>query len=165
MLIKGKIALRELVNQLLIFRKKKYMKATSPTFVFFRTSPDNLMSRPPLCSSLQNLESCFFLIALNRYPQALIACASAIESCLRAAFNIRPEENRKLVDLLKDAKNYSQKLKNFSQVKLDNFRKTRNNFVHFGFSPDDDNKAARLLLDSGFIFLNLCYEEFFNFNL
>src|SRR5438270_11346427 len=39
-----------------------------PELHFFRRTPDDLISRPPLGSSLQNLESSFFLIALGRFP-------------------------------------------------------------------------------------------------
>ena len=43
-----------------------------PELDFFRSTPDCLMTRPPLCSSFQNLESCFFMIALGRFPHALV---------------------------------------------------------------------------------------------
>ena len=51
-----------------------------PTLGFFRCKPEGMAARPPLSSSLQNLESCFFLVAFGRYPHALVSCASAIES-------------------------------------------------------------------------------------
>jgi hypothetical protein len=60
-------------------------KNQKPTLHFFRDTPDNMISCPPLCSSLQNLESSFFLISLGRYPHAFVACVSAIESALKAA--------------------------------------------------------------------------------
>lgn len=139
--------------------------APRPKLLFFRSTPSNLMSRPPLCSSLQNLESCFFLIGMDRFPHALVACASAIESCLKAGFNVSQRQHIDLVNLLALAKGHSQKLQQFNQNKIDNFRRTRNSFVHFGFTEADDSGSAQLLLETGFNFLDLCYQEFFTFEL
>ena len=58
-----------------------------PKLIFFRETPKDLQIRPPLASSLQHLETSFLLIAMGRYPHALIACASSIESCIKAALN------------------------------------------------------------------------------
>jgi hypothetical protein len=140
-------------------------KQQTPTLHFFRATPDNLISHPPLCSSLQNLESCFFLLALERYPHALIACASAIESGIKAALKIRPEVWVDLKDLLAQVRSHSHRLQQFSQWNLDNPRRTRNRMVHYGFSPQDDEQTAVLLRKVGFRFLNQCYEEFFDFSL
>src|SRR5262245_20742719 len=73
-----------------------------PRLIFFRRTPDDLTSRPPLASSLQNQETCFYLLGLRRYPPALISCAAAIESVLQAGLNIPPAgrtpPHAKLVD-------------------------------------------------------------------
>ena len=61
------------------------MASEEPTFVFFRNRPDGLAEKPPLASSMQSLETSFFLIALYRYPHALSTCASAIEAAVKAS--------------------------------------------------------------------------------
>lgn len=139
-------------------------KQQTPTLHFFRATPDNLMSHPPLCSSLQNLESCFFLLALERYPHALISCTSAIESGIKAALKIG-QGWVELKDLLDQARGHAHRLQQFSQWNLDNLRKARNRMIHYGFSPQDDEQTAVLLLKVGFPFLSQCYEEFFDFSL
>ena len=138
---------------------------SQPTLNFFRTTPDNLMQRPPLCSSLQSLESSFILIALGRHPHALVACASAIESAIKAWLTKGPEDKDGLQKLVGQARQRSQRLREFHEPDLENFRTTRNRMVHYGFSPKDDHVAASLLLRVGFRFLNSCYTEFFDFTL
>ena len=64
----------------------------NPELSFFRVTPEGMMSRPPLCSSLQNLESSFLLVALARFPHALVMCASAVESAMKAVLNIPAEQ-------------------------------------------------------------------------
>ena len=39
-----------------------------PLLNFLRATPEAIMDRPPLCSSLQSLESSFILISLSRFP-------------------------------------------------------------------------------------------------
>jgi hypothetical protein len=57
----------------------------APRLHFFRNRPDEFTARAPLASSLQNFETCLFLIALIRYLHALVACVFSIESGLKAA--------------------------------------------------------------------------------
>ncbi len=64
----------------------------TPKLDFFRAIPENLMAKPPLCSSLQSLESSFFLVALDRFPHALVTCGSGIESAMKSLLGINPEK-------------------------------------------------------------------------
>jgi hypothetical protein len=123
------------------------------------------VSRPPLSSSLQNLESSFFLIALNRFPHALVTCASAVESAMKSVLNLPPEQFVTAEKLFAKAMNLYPALVPFPQDQLESFRFTRNRIVHYGFSPRDDEATAILLLQTGFPFLSACYKEFFNFDL
>jgi hypothetical protein len=107
--------------------------------VFFRSPPKDLASRPPLASSLQSLESSFLFLALGRYPHALVACASAIESAMKAAFAMGPEDRDNLARLIDQARSGYRGLQLFPKSELDDFRNTRNRIVHFGFSPQDDD--------------------------
>jgi hypothetical protein len=136
-----------------------------PTLHFFRATPPDLPQHPPLASSLQAFETCLFLIGLNRYPSALISCATAWESVLKAKLAIPAERNSKLVVLLDKARAQYPPLRAFDRSKLDRFREERNHLVHSGFSPKDDEECSILLLETGFPFLSLCYQVLFDFYL
>src|SRR5262245_36279364 len=136
-----------------------------PEFVFFRDTPDDLMSRPPLCSSLQTLESSFFLIALERFPHALTARASSAEGAMKAMLNIPQDQVVHARQLFKRAIDRHTALSAFTGADLRRCRETRNRIVHYGFSPRDEEEAATLLLQTGFPFLRACYREFFRFDL
>lgn len=140
-------------------------KPDAPKLHFFRTTPREMLERPPLASSLQTLESCFFLIALSRFPHALVACATAWESALKASLSIPPTQFRELAKLLKDIREESAALDAYDDGKLWVFRDTRNRIAHYGFSPKDDQACAVLLFETGLPFLTLCYRELFDFYL
>lgn len=137
----------------------------APIFTFMRRTPDVLMSRPPLCSSLQTLESSFYLVALHRFPHALVTCATAIESAMKAALNIGPEEFVKAENLYAMACRRFPELRSFAEDDLKIFRYKRNDVVHHGFSFRDEEETATLLLKTGYPFLSACYREFFDFSL
>jgi hypothetical protein len=136
-----------------------------PTLNFFRATPCHMPEHPPLASSLQLYETCLFLIALGRFPSALLACATAWESVIRAKLGLAPENDLRLDALIDQIQNSSGTLKTYDRNKLHAFRKTRNRIAHFGFSPKDDEECARLLLETGLPFLNRCYRELFDFYL
>lgn len=136
-----------------------------PKLEFFRDTPDRLMSRPPLCSSLQNLESCFMFIALDRFPHALVMCASAVESAMKAVLAVSSEQFIPAEKLFANATKLHPALSSFDDRELESFRFTRNRIVHYGFSPCDDEETVVLLLKTGFRFLSACYKEFFSFDL
>ena len=137
----------------------------SPTLHFFGRTPANLDANPPLASSLQSLETCFFLLAYHRYPHALLACASAVESVIRAKLKRPPDDETPFRTLLEEIRNYSHNLRLFDGKKLTDLRQTRNRIVHYGFSPTDDEKCVRLLMLTGLPFLKRCYEDLFGFYL
>ena len=56
-----------------------------PTLLFFRHHPEALVGDGTLTSSLQSLETSFLLISLSRFPHALTACFTAIETAIRAS--------------------------------------------------------------------------------
>ncbi|MCR4291006.1 MAG: hypothetical protein NUV86_12195 [Candidatus Scalindua sp.] len=150
-----------------------------PSLIFFTQHPDGLVKKPPLASSMQSLETTFFLIALRRYPHALVSCASSIESALLAD----KECKEKATDMMKKkypnsqsdrpgfyylvnaAKECSETIKRVNDKELNDFRKTRNFFTHYGFSPQDDRKSTNLLMQVGIPFLERSYSAFHKFNL
>lgn len=134
-----------------------------PTLHFFRATPANLLKQPPLASSLQSLETTFFLLALERYPSALVSCATAWESVIKAKLGIPPDDEVKLWKLLDIIRDKFPALNRYNKWKIDEFRKTRNRLVHFGFSPKDDRKCGRYLVETGLPFLCSLYRELFDF--
>jgi len=142
------------------------MTPEKPTLHFFRATPADLLNTPPLASSLQSLETTFFLLSLNRYPSALVSCVSAWESVIKAKLRI-PPDNRKinLTELLEIIRKSDTALMQFDEDKLKKLRETRNHIVHYGFSPHDDKKCGELLVDTGFPFLTALYRELFGFHL
>jgi hypothetical protein len=140
------------------------MTIQEPTLLFFRHRPDGWATEPSVASSLQSVESSFFLIALRRYPHALSVCASAIESTLQAA-SIGAKESDGFQKLVKKAKKSSEAVSRFSDESLEHFRDTRNRITHHGFSPRDDSDSVSLYLAVGLPFLSLCYREFHKFDL
>lgn len=140
------------------------MTIHEPTLFFFRHRPEGWETHASIASSMQSLESSFFLIALGRYPHALAVCASAIESSLRAA-DIDAKERDGFQELVKKAKRKSSAIASFGDKSLDLFRETRNRITHRGFSPQDDSESVGLYLKIGLPFLSLCYREFHAFDL
>jgi transcription elongation factor Elf1 len=106
------------------------------------------------------------LVCINRYPHALISCFASIESALKAFLKILPNSHPYLhfEDLKAKAK---QKVGSFTinDSSLKDFREKRNAIIHYGFSPQDDKISAELLLDTGYLFIEECYEKFFDFSL
>jgi hypothetical protein len=139
------------------------MSAQTPTLNFFRATPAKLLEQPPLASSLQSLETTFFLLALARYPSALVSCATAWESVIKAKLAIRPEDQVPLAKLLGEIRDKSPALKLYDRSKIDEFRQTRNRIVHYGFSPKDDRECGQHLVETGLPFLCALYRELFDF--
>lgn len=134
-----------------------------PSLSFFRATPPDLLKYPPLASSLQTFETCLLLIGIGRYPSALVSCATAWESVIKAKLAIESEDRITSERLLKEIRSRFVALRAFDESKLSAFRRTRNRLVHFGFSPKDDEECALLLLETGFPFLSLLYIELFDF--
>jgi hypothetical protein len=145
--------------------KSHELNEEQPSFAFFRTTPAEMMLHPPLASSLQSFETCLILIALERFPSALGACAAAIESAIKAKLNTPQEREIRLWQLIQDIRRISTNLRLFDQSKLDDFRETRNRVTHYGYTPKDDEVCAVQLLKTGLPFLEECYRELFSFEL
>jgi hypothetical protein len=136
--------------------------ANEPRLIFFRERPTDLSGHPELASSLQHLETSFLLIAMGRYPHALIMCASAIESALREAAR---EPKWTLDKLLGWANDRLRPEAVMRREELAEFRKMRNQVIHSGFSAKDDEVCATLLLRTGYPLIEQCYDTFHHFRL
>ena len=134
-----------------------------PTILFFRRHPKALANSAVLASSIQSLETSFFLIALRRFPHALATCSTAIETAIQAS-DAGAEDRDSLQILVKKAKAKSKLIDDFSNEELCRFRKMRNRIIHRGYTPKDDSETSSLLLEVGFPFLTLCYSELHSFD-
>ena len=137
----------------------------APILNFFRTTPRKMLEHPPLASSLQNFETCLFLIGLQFFPSALVSCANAWEGVIKAKLGITAKNRIRLEVLLKDIRARFVVLNGYDSQKIDEFRVKRNHIVHFGFTREDEGVCARLLLKTGLPFLKSCYQELFDFYL
>lgn len=137
-------------------------RSDTPELIFSQYPPNNWLNLPPLASSLQNLETSFLLLAMRRYASALVSCASAIESSMKAA--LKDRGRTKLVSLLQQA-NSAFGANAFSDEELNEFRTMRNAIVHHGFSRKDEETSARVLLRTGYPLLEQCYRTFFDYSL
>jgi hypothetical protein len=129
-----------------------------------RRPPENLADHPPLASSLQAFETALWLISIGRFPAALMSCGQAIESAAKAGLGIDKDGRadwRVLTERVREQIGAFPEL----DPKLKDFRDTRNDFMHFGFSPHDDSRSARQMLEVGFPYLEFCYRGFFSFEL
>lgn len=136
--------------------------APKPELIFFRCTPQALDTQPPLASSLQNFESALLLIALARFPAALVSLASAIEAAFKAKLR-RPEGAVDRVDYLAAETMASvPSLHVFRHSYLD-FVSARNRVTHYGYSPADSEVCAELILKSGLPFIKALYQHAFLF--
>lgn len=134
-----------------------------PAMVLFQNLP-KWQERDPLISSLQGLESCLMLIALQRYPHALVTLVSALESGLKAGLGLNERDRKGLVALFDMARTDKQAFHDYSRSHLFEMLNHRNAIVHHGFSPRDDNGSAALLVRIGFPLLCDCHSTFFGFD-
>lgn len=135
-------------------------------FIFFRSGPKTKESLAALTSSMQTFESALLLVGLSRYPHALSACASAIESAISSSkAGALPESGSGLRKAFRQARRHSTELGVFPKQLLDEFTETRNRITHSGFSPKDDSEAIRLLIEVGFPFLALSLQHLYSFDL
>jgi hypothetical protein len=155
-----------------------------PSLLFIEESavPDTMGrigDRPPLGSSVQSFESSLVLIATRRYPHALVLATSAVESVIKAHRGDPPDASVRLYTLLAEIRRRpglahlagapgsrgrtNGRSAPSRSTGMHLVGDTRNEFVHYGFSPRDDNRAAQLLLDVGLPFLFACYRDLMGF--
>lgn len=103
-------------------------------------------------------------LALDRFPHALTSCTFAIEAALKASAECKRTAKGRH-DVIAVARAASPLIAAFAQEDLDDLRKKRNEIVHKGYSPKDDNLSAGLLLHIGIPFLSCCYREFHTYDM
>ena len=131
-----------------------------PDFQFLTNLADfhfeRIEQRPPLASAIQSFETCLHLISLNRFPSALTCCAMAIESAWKAATRTGQDAKTDFATILGEVN--SSLPKSSPAFNLKEFRRLRNDVVHFGYSPKDDEVSAKMIFSTGipvfFLFVN-----------
>jgi hypothetical protein len=130
------------------------MPSGQPSLHFFRNQPEYWPVNGTVISSLQSLETSFFLVALHRFPHALIVCTAAIESAMQAA-DIGAKERDGFQELLRKARKRSEGIEDFGDDGLNHLRVVRNRITHHGFSPRDDSETTDLYIRVALPFLSL----------
>jgi hypothetical protein len=130
------------------------------TLYFFRRRPAHGSA---LISSLQSIETSFFLTALHRHPHALTTLVSGVESALQAAATDQSKSDT-LQTLIRNASAKSPRLRQLSDSDVDHLRLARNRFVHRGFSPKDDSEAVELFLTVGVPLAEATYSDLHAFH-
>ena len=138
---------------------------SSVSLSFFRATPREMIEEPPLASSLQTFETTLFLIGMDRYPAALVSCATACESVIKAKLKAPPVEFIRHKELMRRIGERVPALQIFENDLIKAFQDTRNRFVHYGFSPQDDSESVKQLLTVGFPFLRKLYRDLYDFHL
>jgi len=129
---------------------------TDISLIFFRSWPDPIESHAPLLSALQKVDTSFLMIAQYRFPHAFTTFGSAVESAIKAGLLTPKRGNkwRQFGPLLDHAREKYPLFTSIDGNRTKTFRETRNDFEHFGFSPEDDARSAQLLLETGFPLLD-----------
>jgi len=95
-----------------------------------------------MVSSLQSIESAMIMMAAGRFPSVVPLMVEAIEKLLKIHFG--PDASgMDLPDLIKKF-NSEAKIKPDFQKNIFRLRKTRNRYIHYGYSPKDDDEAIEL---------------------
>jgi hypothetical protein len=102
---------------------------------------------------------------MGRFPYALVTAASSVESAMKAALALPPEDRITATVLYAKALTQYPALSSFGDDDLKSLRDTRNRIAHYGFSPRDDEATAAILLGIGLPFMRACFKEFFDFEL
>ncbi|WP_291206847.1 hypothetical protein [Hyphomonas sp.] len=139
------------------------MPPTKPTSLFIKRFPADWENKPDIVSALQAYETSLVLVAYGRFPHALTNCVSAIEGLLKAV--VPNTKGKRLFEVFEEAAKLSSRVDAFSKPGLTELRVARNDFIHSGFSPEDDGKAVDLLVGVGFPFFELCLNEFCSYDI
>jgi hypothetical protein len=130
------------------------------TLVFFRERPADPSDE--VISSLQAFETALFLVALHRYPHALMTWVVGVENALKAKL---PSSSRSpLQQLLNDVLAVSPLTQAIPTADLVQLRQFRNRVAHRGFSPRDDSESAALLLRVGIPLTQAVFADLHDFD-
>ncbi len=134
-------------------------KEDLPHLTFFTQFPKGHLSTPGVASALQNIEIAFRMAALRRWPAAMSLIWQSCELLLRVNLGIdlydRTIEAHKMQDQFNKEKSLTMDLQNESGK----FRQLRNQILHHGYSPKDDERCIEMYFGAGFAYCNRLVKE------
>lgn len=118
-----------------------------PDLKLFLGFPEKFSSISNVASALQSFETAIYCIALGRWPATVGLVWQANELLLQHLYKGSLDENSTMAAMKKhlDEKKVSNDLNNAAHK----LRKTRNDFMHNGFSPKDDLLSIRMYFEAG----------------
>ena len=124
------------------------MSPEKPNLTLFCDLSETGSLAPGIASALQSFETSIYCIAMHRWPATTGLVWQAIELFLQNAYG--SGSNRELMHMHLKDKKVSKDL----HESADRLRRTRNEFVHSGYSPRDDEKSVQLFFEAGVPYLN-----------
>ena len=116
--------------------------------VFFDKLSDAQLQNNFVLSGLQSFETSFFLMGSGLWPSTTLLLWGACEKFLRVATN-EYDKNVDAYGLQNIFKKMNPALSDKLHRQSNDFRKTRNDIAHKGYSPKYDAESARLFFEAG----------------
>ena len=121
--------------------------------------PRHFLEEEGVASALQSFETAVYCIALRRWPATVELVWQASELLLRHLYK-HAESNWSSIDAMNTHLNNGRISSDLSSAAHD-LRKTRNAFIHNGFSPKDDHLSIKTYFEAGVpYFANLLKSAF-----
>jgi hypothetical protein len=130
-----------------------------PELTFFTQFPKEHLRTPGVASALQNIETAFRMAGLYRWPSAMSLMWQSCELLLRVNLGIDLYDKEFAAYEMQDQFNRDKSLTKGLQDESIRFRKLRNDILHHGYSPRDDEKCIEIYFGAGFAYLNRLVKE------
>jgi hypothetical protein len=144
------------------------MSQRNKSLVFFMGVSDEILNKPFVLSSLQDVEGALLLVSDRRWPASLMMLWSACEKMLRAAIFDSADDKNAITQQLKDTKsidlqNQFKQMNNSLSSPLHDaghkLRQLRNDIAHRGSSPEDDFKCIDAFFRGGISYYEACMQH------
>lgn len=126
----------------------------SPVLFFFQY-PQEITEKEGIASALQSFETCFMLIAYQRWPSVIPLIWGSCEGLLRLKYPDDRAESYRLQDQFFIENNTSTQLR----ANINELRKLRNEIAHKGWMPRDTPTCIKLFFNAGVPYLNILLRD------
>lgn len=130
-----------------------------PVLTFFTHFPREHLSTPGVASALQNIETVFRMASLHRWPTALSLMWQSCELLLKVNLGIDLDDESAKAFEMQEQFNRAKGLTKGLNDESHSFRQLRNDILHQGYSPRDDEKCIEMYFGAGFAYLNRLVKE------